>query len=282
MFLALGFAFLFSLATWVLGVNRVRWSKAVLADAFDLLPGWVLATVIAVGVDWRLGLFPQYLVLMSSGLALGGFVAARYRTRLLTGLLSRALAPRGLSRAARERVLVIGSGQNAQLAAWLFDHPSNLRKFWVVGFVDDDMFKQGLRIYGSKVLGTCQNLCKLVQERDVGLVVLADEDLAQNNYGAILEACRVASARFVYIPDILTSLHNLLEIAAPNPQTGELVLEEAKLPCLRCLARYGSITEKSKAVDQTELVFNPHDLDTLFGKPDCLTESKEISRSIDK
>ncbi len=246
--LAVGFALLFSGTGAMLGANRISWSKAAFTDIFDLLPGWMLATAIACAVNWGMGDFPLALVLAAAGLALGGFVFARYRTRLVIGLLSRTLGSHSQARAVRERVLILGSGQNAQLAAWLFQHPTNLSRFRLVGFVDDDPFKQGTRIYGAHVLGTCKDLCQVVQKHDVGLVILADEDLAQRQYRAILEGCRQAVVRLVFIPDMLAWLHDWLAPAMPGggdprraaaPQAGTPEAEDGLpcLPCLRCMAR---------------------------------------------
>ncbi|MFN2159895.1 MAG: sugar transferase, partial [Anaerolineales bacterium] len=166
---AVGFALLFSLTGILLGVNRVDWSKATNAEVFDLLPAWILATAIAYVANYFMQVFPSSLILMASCLALIGFVFVRYRNRLFSGFLYRALNHQRIAQATREHVLIIGTGPTAQVTAWLLEHPQNAGKFWVAGFVDDDIFKHGTRIYGSEVVGGCHDLSKIVEKYDVGV-----------------------------------------------------------------------------------------------------------------
>ncbi len=44
--MAIGFSFLFSTISVILGVNRISWSKAALKDIYDLIPAWILASII--------------------------------------------------------------------------------------------------------------------------------------------------------------------------------------------------------------------------------------------
>jgi FlaA1/EpsC-like NDP-sugar epimerase len=149
-FLAFGFALLFSLSSAILGVNRIDWSRANYADALDLLPPWITATVIAYLVNLVWHVFPKGVVILASVLALEGFILTRYRGRLLTGAISQLIRHWGKADCTRERVLIVGTGTTAQLAAWLFGHTMNSGKFWTVGFVDNDFFNHGWRLYGSR------------------------------------------------------------------------------------------------------------------------------------
>jgi lipopolysaccharide/colanic/teichoic acid biosynthesis glycosyltransferase len=249
--MAAGFALLFGLTNSLLGVNRITWSKATFAEVFDLIPAWLLATTIAIWANQSLGLFPIEIMLVGSSLALAGFIFARYRSRMVTAFLSRLIRLWGKDEALRERALIIGAGPTARLAAWLLEISPNTDKFWLVGFVDGDLLKQGMRIYGAHVVGTCKDLPMLVKKHDVGIVILADQKIPLKDYQAVLNYCDRSAVKLVVLPDILTRLSELISI--PNgstepvpaldaatlmiPVTGnaEADLDDAR--CVHCLVR---------------------------------------------
>ena len=99
-------------------------------------------------------LLPTSMVLMSAGLAFMGFVLVRYRARLITGLATRWLALRGNATSTLERVLIIGGGETGQFAAWMLKNNQKYAEtLQIVGFVDDDLFIQGVRIHGLQRAG---------------------------------------------------------------------------------------------------------------------------------
>lgn len=227
------FAFLFSLCGAMLGVNRIRWSLAASRDAYDLLPAWILAVVITLLINHTLGIYPAELLLAASALALVGFIVVRYRSRLVTGFLSRLVQRHNRFGRARERVLVIGAGPAAQHAAWLLEHPQLASRFQIVGFVDNDLFKQGMRVYGAHVLGHCKDTPRLIQEFDVGLVLVADQRFAALELESIRQSCGGHAARLLVIPDMLTCLEDLTRVGIPVTGAGS----EDFSPCHYCLAR---------------------------------------------
>ena len=236
--MAIGFAFLFSLTGVIMGVNRINWFKATNAEVFDLLPAWIIATTIAYIANYFMDIFPSGLIIMASALALFGFVVVRYRSRLLTGFLSRRMRYRRMAWATREHVLIIGTGPAAQLTAWLLDHPENSGNFWVVGFVDNDLFKRGTRIYGSEVVGGCKDISNLVEKHDVGVIILADHQLTSEDFLAMIESCNMSPARFVIVPDILGTFGNMLGDSPSN----ENIRAGTDYPCDHCLARAASLS----------------------------------------
>ena len=221
-----------------MGVNRINWFKATNAEVFDLLPAWIIATTIAYIANYFMDIFPSGLIIMASALALFGFVVVRYRSRLLTGFLSRRMRYRRMAWATREHVLIIGTGPAAQLTAWLLDHPENSGNFWVVGFVDNDLFKRGTRIYGSEVVGGCKDISNLVEKHDVGVIILADHQLTSEDFLAMIESCNMSPARFVIVPDILGTFGNMLGDSPSN----ENIRAGTDYPCDHCLARAASLS----------------------------------------
>jgi len=200
---ALAFSMLFSLIGALFGIQRIDWSKAVATDAYDL----VLPTALASGASYLanrfLDLFPNGLVFLASALAFVGFVLARYRIRLVTGLISRILRYRPGIRAARERVLIVGGGEAGQFAAWMIGNSKEGRVFHLVGFVDDDLYKQHVRIRGLDVLGKREEIPELVAKHDIGIIVFAIHNIPIAERKKLLKVCQQTSARIVMLPDFL-------------------------------------------------------------------------------
>jgi lipopolysaccharide/colanic/teichoic acid biosynthesis glycosyltransferase len=237
---ALALAFLFSVTGAVLGVNRIAWSKAAPEDVYDLLLAWAIATLLAFMVNQLAGVLPPGLVVLASLLSLAGFVAVRYRGRLATALVSYIVRHRVTARKNRERVLIVGSDQNAQNAAWMLDQPGNARKFQVLGFVDNDWFAQGMRVYGTNVVGTCDDIPKLVAKHDIGVIVMADRSITLDQYRSIEGLCRTAKIGFAAMPNLVDSLGNLCRGSSLSCAADDAARDSVDFRCLQCLLRHGA------------------------------------------
>jgi lipopolysaccharide/colanic/teichoic acid biosynthesis glycosyltransferase len=262
--LALGFSFLFSLTNAALRVNRIEWSRAAANDALDLAPGGALATLIAMLINhfyphqlvallysgaipsWLTRpLLPPGLILMAAALSLMGFVLARYRERLITGLATRWIAWRGATPPAQERVLIIGCGESGRFAAWMLSQGQYAKTLRVVGFVDDDFYKKDARIHGAPVLGRRNQIPRLVSQYDIGIIVFAIHNISSDNRRKLLEICNNTSARVILFPDIAAAINNL---ARHNGATREIedlgsfphgvaAQYNNPLPCNLCLTK---------------------------------------------
>lgn len=243
--MALGFSALYTLVGVVLRTNRINWAKATGWEAGRLLLGWFITTTTTLSIHYYLrdaNLRFSGIILVSSIFSLSGIIFARYRRRLIKGLLSR-LMPRHLnSLTSRERVLIVGSGRTAEHIAWLMDHPTYSRKFQIVGFIDDDLRSQGMSIYGWKVIGMIRDIPQIVQNQDVGLIILADFQTASHKYKEFRELADFEPARVVVAPDIFGSLDGLGRISPANAAITDL----NDFQCQHCLARYVE-SEKASA-----------------------------------
>jgi lipopolysaccharide/colanic/teichoic acid biosynthesis glycosyltransferase len=239
LWLALGFSSSYSLVGFLFGVNHTSWSKATFWDSHRLVGAWIVATGIALIVYPHLGRtsLRTYALISSAGLlSLFGFVLFRYRSRLLIGLLGHIVQIGSGSRSVRERVLIVGAGRTAEHIAWLLNHPAYARKFSILGFIDDDLLSQGLEIYGSRVVGTRADLNKILEQFDVGLIILADHRLADSDFCNICESTMQTSVRRVFVaPDIFGSL-NGLEKSSPDA----IPISLNSYQCQHCIARYSS------------------------------------------
>lgn len=242
-----GFSVLCSLISAALGVNRISWAKATLSDAFDLIPSWLLATATALVVNYYLKVYPVALILAASALALIGWVVVRFRTRLIIYVLARSLHRAPTSEMTRERVLVVGSGRTAESVAWMFSNPAYARKFRIVGFVDNDLFTQGMRIYGERVIGSYRDIPRLVRQHDIGAILLADHRIVNGEFSDVVALCNSTPARVLVVPDIFGSLGNLSRIISEGFPTDEHP-EHPVAPLSACMYCMGRFTPPAKPI----------------------------------
>ena len=204
--LSMGFAVLFSGVGAILGVQRIYWSKASAMDAVYLIPAVLLAMGIALGVNWYSKLFSSGLIFVGSGIVFIGFIVVRYRARLLTGTASRLLSRWNTPALARERVLIVGGGEAGQAAAWMLQNHQDDSAFHVVGFIDDDIYKDKLRIRGVDVLGRRDDIPALVKKHDIGIIIFAIHRLSAEEQQEVLNICEQTPTRVVMMPDFMGRL----------------------------------------------------------------------------
>jgi len=234
--MSVAYLVVYSLAARKTGANLTRWEKATPRDAARLSLAWLIATTGVLVVHFALGItsaLNQMLILISSVFFLMGILLARYRSRVLTGLLKRIKLRQAKSKIATESVLIVGSGRTAEQMLWLLDHPTYSAKYRVVGIIDDDVFSQGMNIYGVKVIGETKDIARIIAEMDIGLVILADHRMAASDYRLLNEAIENTLARVVVAPDIFGAMEGLNKFVPGDVAKGEF----DNFQCRHCLAR---------------------------------------------
>ena len=291
--MAVGFAFLFSLTNAVLGVNRIHWRQAPAADAFALLPGVALATILAMMFNF---LFPESalrllygleiptwlfsrplldpgLILVAATVALGGFVFVRYRSRLITGLATRWVNMRGKAPPAQERALIVGSGETGQYVSLMLTSGTHREVMKIVGFVDDDFYKLDSRIQGINVIGRCLDIPELVSKYDIGIIIYAIHNITYKARREILDLCYKTPARTVYFPDIPATLYDIVyrdngmrgDKTQTSNQNFVLSSPNSDLPCHICLSKL-SPPQVNAWLDQLEHTASQGDMTLVLNQ----------------
>jgi FlaA1/EpsC-like NDP-sugar epimerase len=238
--MAVGFSTIYAFIGLALRTDRINWTKATTWESGRLWVSWLITTGTILGVHRYLGytsLRVFGVILVASLFALSGIIFVRYSRRLIDGLFSRILTYHWRSPTTRERVIIVGSGRTAEHISWLMDHPTYSGKFQVVGLIDDDLRSQGMRIYGSKVIGRTCEIRAIVQKHDVGLIILTDHQTASHKYDEFRELANFKPARVVVAPDIFGSLGGLGNGLASDPVIRDL----NDFQCQHCLARYAAL-----------------------------------------
>lgn len=204
---ALGVAFAFGVINTILGLNSVVWSRAVPEDMFGIVVSSGIVVVLASSIYLvsPLPILPTPMLLMIGLVAMFGFVAARYRWRLLTGLSMFWMSRRNAF-SVGERVLIVGAGEESEFANWLLRRNNFRYAFSIIGIVDDDPLKQGMRLDGNWIIGTLADIPHLVAQNDVGLIILALPGVEQEAHDHVMNACARTGSRLLLITDMMRAL----------------------------------------------------------------------------
>ncbi len=202
---ALFLAVEFGVVSLFLGLGHVEWSRAVAEDVFILFFSCGIVTVISVVIDMYVSVvnLPDGYVFIVSLVTLMGFIVNRYQLRMLSGFARRWVNLRRQGFGIGERVLVIGAGAGGEMVVWLLRRPEFQRLFHVVGYVDDDPNKQGMRYDGYSVLGTIADLPALVKEQDIGVIFFTIKEILAVDRERILSICRKSGVRLILLSDVL-------------------------------------------------------------------------------
>jgi FlaA1/EpsC-like NDP-sugar epimerase len=204
---ALGIAFAFGVINTALGLNSVVWSRAVAEDMFGIVVSSVIVVILASSIYLvsPLPALPTPMLLLIGLVAMFGFVAARYRWRLLAGLSTFWMSRRNTF-SVGERVLIVGAGEESEFANWLLRRNNFRYAFSIIGIVDDDPLKQGMRLDGNWIIGTLADIPHLVAQNDVGLIIMALAGKEQGEHGKVIDACINTGVRLLLISDMMRAL----------------------------------------------------------------------------
>jgi FlaA1/EpsC-like NDP-sugar epimerase len=122
--------------------------------------------------------------------------ALRYGPRLLGGWHAEWLR-RGS--AGTLRTVIVGAGSTGDLLARDLLRSQD-SKYLVLGFVDEDPGKLGMRVSGKPVLGSVSDLPHLIEQLKVSTVLLAIPALPPERIRGILDICSASKASFKIIP----------------------------------------------------------------------------------
>jgi FlaA1/EpsC-like NDP-sugar epimerase len=149
---------------------------------------------------------PLSVIVVANALATSGFIAVRYRSRLITGASWRwkAIWKHEFPDKTKETcVLIVGAGESGQTLAWRLKHRFEGHHYRIVGFVDDDKNKQHMFIEGCQVLGTRCDIVAIAERQHVDLIVVAVHNISGADFREIVGECEKTKALIKVVPNIL-------------------------------------------------------------------------------
>jgi FlaA1/EpsC-like NDP-sugar epimerase len=128
---------------------------------------------------------PRGVIALDFLLTLALVSGSRFAVR---GIFERPLRGGLLERAARD-VLIVGAGNGGQQVAFELRRNPELQSA-PIGYVDDDPRKQGMRIAGHKVLGTTDDLSRVLDDTEPDEVIIAIPSAPGILRQRVVTACR--------------------------------------------------------------------------------------------
>ena len=171
------------------GLYSKLWRFVDQKDVEAIVKAVVVATVVLIAALFLLSLErtdpPRGVIALDFLLTLAFITGSRFLWR---GLVERPLRGPIIERAAHE-VLIVGAGNGGQQVAFELRRNPGLRSA-PVGFVDDDPRKQGMRVAGHKVLGTTDELPRVLDDVKPAEVIIAIPSASGLLRQKIVTACR--------------------------------------------------------------------------------------------
>ncbi|MGH9941875.1 MAG: polysaccharide biosynthesis protein, partial [Pyrinomonadaceae bacterium] len=212
-FVQLPYVVLIQFATLVLiGAYSLIWRYIGMAEmkVFILAALWSALPVVALRMtlpaelqQWRV---PLSVIFTDTVLAFGGVLGLRVLRRAIYERYEKRRKSAHVGHSQRQPVLLIGAGR-AGVTTIKEIHNGGDIGLEVKGFVDDEAEKTGSVIHGVKVLGTMQDLPRLVSELKIDHVVITINRASRQQFRHILDACERIPIRARIIP----GLHEILQ-----------------------------------------------------------------------
>jgi FlaA1/EpsC-like NDP-sugar epimerase len=209
----------------IFGLSRQHYRLVGVEDLFHLLLCGIhvfamSAVLYAISGGLILGRSYPYLFLASTMTA-ALWALLRIATRAINdGYIPFPKAALSVSRPGR-RTLIVGAGHAGSLVAEeLARHPE--LGIALIGFVDDALEKQGVRIQGYPVLGTSELLPTLIEQHEIELVILAIPSAPGKVIRHLRQRLRSTGVAFKTVP----GMHNLLGQQTWTPELRDVSIED--------------------------------------------------------
>jgi FlaA1/EpsC-like NDP-sugar epimerase len=204
---------------WLAGLFSGWWRHVTVRDAEAIVRGNVIATILFLAVMFVVGGldgFPRSVFLLDLLLSIAFVGGLRVAVRL-----AREHEWHPSARRIDALVLIVGAGSSG---IRLIEEIERHRRLTlaVVGFVDDDPSKKGMRICGCPVLGGIDDISALVSRHDVGEVLIALPSATGALLRRIVQRCSEARVRHRVLP----TLGELVEGRVSYTQMREVKVED--------------------------------------------------------
>ena len=194
----------------VLGVPRQRWSVFTLRDVERL------ANTVMFG---SLLFYASYFAASKDMLALRLGVVD---TLLLICLLSlfRLVVSAQTRRAATRRgavpTLIVGAGEAGEMVCEeMFKHPELGLK--LLGFIDDDATKIGMRVKGVRVMGDKHSLPEIIERERIGHIIIAIPSTSGDRIRGIVDCCRGFDVEVQIVPALKEIIDGTVQLEQIRP-----------------------------------------------------------------
>jgi FlaA1/EpsC-like NDP-sugar epimerase len=205
---------------FLIGAYSILWRYVSLEDIKAFLKAAFISGVVLIAfrlllsperfIRWQV---PLSIILMDTMFAFAGLLALRVLRRFAYEFSDKRIVTGGSRRRLKPKsTLFVGAGRIGAAAvkevAGRADAEISVR-----GFVDDDRHKKGGSVNGIKVLGTTDDLARLVDELNVEQVVIAIDHAQGKEIRRILDICREIPVKAQIVPSLNEIVHGRVNVS---------------------------------------------------------------------
>jgi FlaA1/EpsC-like NDP-sugar epimerase len=197
-------------------LNHGWWHFASVSDALNILKAVISGSLIFFVVNrYLFGVvaFPRSIYFLEAILTISLLAGSRLVSRVLVESVRR-------DSSRSKRVILVGAGFAAEMVIRELARPRS--GYVVVGCVDDDASKLGMRIHGVSVLGNVGELAAVVEVNSVDEILIAIPSASGKDMQRITEECQKANLPFKTVP----TLRDIIRGEAIVSQVREVRLED--------------------------------------------------------
>ncbi len=204
---------------FLVGAYSIIWRYVSIEDIKAFLKAALISSIILLAVRFLLT-FTQFdrwqvpisVILIDTALAFGGLLGLRILRRFFYEISEKRSFTKTKRRIKRKSALLVGAGRIGSLAVKDVVGRADA-ELDIKGFVDDDRRKKGGSVNGVKVLGTTDDLARLVDELNVEQVVIAIDQAQGKEIRRILDICREIPVKARMLPSPHEIMHGRVQIS---------------------------------------------------------------------
>ena len=198
-------------AIWRFGLLHGWWKYTGASDVLDVVKASVVGSAaFVIIVNYLIGLhgFPRSIYVLELLITCGLLIGVRVLSRLFAESVRQNLT-------SARKVIVIGAGNAAQTLINELRRPNS--GYGVIGCLDDDVSKTGLKITGIPVLGTVDHLARTVERHQPDEVLIAVPSATGRQMQRFVEICERANVTFRTVPALRDVIDGKVAISKFRP-----------------------------------------------------------------
>jgi len=195
------------LAVWYFGLLHGWWRYTGASDVLDVMKsvgvgsiGFMVATHYLIRGDG----FPRSVYLLELLLTFGLLVGVRLFSRLFAESVRQEMA-------SGKKIVVIGAGVGAQLVIHESKRPES--DYAILGCLDDDPSKLGVKVGGVPVLGRVDQLPEIVDRLAPDEVLIAVPSASGKQMQKFVAVCEQAGVKFRTVPALIDVIHGNIPVS---------------------------------------------------------------------
>lgn len=204
---------------YVVGAYSILWRYISIEDIKVFLKAAAISGTVLMAfrfllifTNFNIWQVPVSVIFVDTVLAFGALLALRVGRRFFYEVNEKQRFSLVKRKIKRQSTLFVGAGR---IGASLVKEVIGRRdaELDIKGFVDDDRFKKGGSVGGVKVLGTTDDLVRLVDEMAINQVVIAMDEAQGKEIRRILDLCRAIPVKARIVPGLNEIAHGHVKVS---------------------------------------------------------------------